>query len=116
MAEMSPRQLVSFVRSLAALGLPADAQAAWISRLSTETAQLLDELALDFDDGFQLVPAFVELGWLNAAALAALRRLDAQLDAMSGDHNAELWSVDALAREEWDRVRSLARAALSELN
>jgi hypothetical protein len=54
------------------------------------------------------VPTFVELGWLNAAAPPALEQLHAQLVAMSGERNAELWHVDALVHEEWDRIRSLA--------
>ncbi|MEV6598561.1 hypothetical protein AB0M36_17040 [Actinoplanes sp. NPDC051346] len=115
MAEISPRQVVAFVRSVAVLGLPADAQVAWLQQLFTDTARSVDELALEFDDGFQLAPAFIELGWLNAAALPALEQLDARLDAMSSDHNAELWQLDGLAREDWDRVRGLARRALSQM-
>jgi hypothetical protein len=62
------------------------------------------------------VPTFIELGWLDAAALPALEQLDAQLAAMSGERNAEMWCVDALVREDWDRVRSLATEALSLLS
>ena len=113
---MSPRLLVAFVRSVAVLGLPVDVQVSWLHRRFADATPVVDELALEFDDGFRLVPTFVELGWLDAAALPALEQLDAELDAMSGERNAELWHVDALTREEWDRVRSLAREALSLLS
>jgi hypothetical protein len=115
-AELSPRLLVAFVRSVAVLGLPADAQVSWLHRLFADATPVVDELALEYDDGFRLVPTFIELGWLDAAALPALEQLDAQLDAMSGERNAELWHVDALVREEWDRIRSLATEALSLLS
>ncbi|MFI7598879.1 hypothetical protein [Actinoplanes sp. NPDC049681] len=115
MAEMSPAQVVAFVRSVAVLALPPDAQVAWLHELFTGTGRPVDELALEFDDGFQLAPAFIELGWLNAAALPALEQLGVRLEAMSGEHNAELWHVDGLAHEDWDRVRGLARRALSLL-
>jgi hypothetical protein len=116
MAELSPRLLVAFVRSVAVLGLPADAQVSWLQRLFADATPVVDELALEFDYGFQLVPSFLEQGWLEAAALPALKRLSSQLDAMSGEQNAELWTVEALAREHWDRVRGLAREALSLLS
>jgi hypothetical protein len=62
---------------------------------------------------FQLVPTFIEQGWLNEMALPALAQLDEQLDAMSGEHYAGLWDAAALAgRAGWARVRALARAAL----
>lgn len=84
--------------------------------LVDDLAPLVDELALEFDDGFRLVPTFIERGWLDAAALPALAELDDRLGAMSGQHNAHLWDADALTtRAEWDRVRSLARAALAVL-
>lgn len=116
MTGISPRLLVGFVRSVAVLGLPADAQVSWLQRLFADATPVVDELALEFDDGFRLVSTFIELGWLDAAALPALEQLDARLDAMSGERNAGLWQVDALAREEWDRVRRLAREALSLLS
>jgi hypothetical protein len=113
---MSPRLLVAFVRSVAVLALPAEAQASWLHRQFGDATPVVDELALEYDDGFRLVPTFIELGWLDAAALPALEQLDAQLEAMSGERKAELWEVDTLVRAEWDRVRSLASEALSLLS
>jgi hypothetical protein len=108
-----PRFVAAFVRSVAVLALEGDAQVAWASDLKTHVA-LIDELALEFDDGFRLAPTFIERGWLNEAALPVLTQLDKQLNAMSGRHNAELWHAEALTtRAEWDRVRALARLALT---
>jgi hypothetical protein len=98
------------------LALDADAQAAWASQLAEDRIPLIDEIALEFDDGFRLLSTFVERGWLDDAALPILTQLDEQLVAMSGDHNADLWRTEALtSRAEWARVRVLARAALTLL-
>ncbi|MBW6435351.1 hypothetical protein KZ829_16560 [Actinoplanes hulinensis] len=114
MDEPGPRFAVSFARSVAVLALEADAQVAWLEKLGA--APSADELALEFDDGLRLAPIFVQRGWLNDTVMPALTRLDDQLGAMSGEPNADLWHVDALAdRAEWDRVRTLARAALIRL-
>jgi hypothetical protein len=93
-----------------------EAQVEWASQLTEGNVPLIDELALEFDDGFRHLPIFVERGWLNDAALPTLAQLDEQLDAMSGQHNAHLWHAEALKdRAEWKRVRALARAALTLL-
>jgi hypothetical protein len=108
-----PRFVAAFVRSVAVLALDGEGQVAWASHLESHVA-LIDELALEFDDGFRLASRFIERGWLNEAALPVLAQLDEQLNAMSGRHNAELWHVDALtSRAEWGRVRVLARMALT---
>jgi hypothetical protein len=115
-AQPGPRHAVTFVPSVAILALDADAQAAWTSQLAKDQTPLIDELALEFDDGFRLLPTFVERGWLNDAALPILTQLDEQLAAMSGEHNADLWQIEALtSRAEWNRVRVLAKAALTLL-
>lgn len=61
----SPIFVAAFVRSVAVLALEADAQIGW---LEEKGLPLVDELALEFDDGFRLVPVFVERGLLNAKA------------------------------------------------
>jgi hypothetical protein len=91
--------------------LEAEAQTRWLRNLGVYPSA--DELAFEFDDGFRLVPSFTERGWLNDGALPALAQLDDQLAAMSGEQNAELWHVAALASSaEWEHVRVPARAAL----
>lgn len=108
-----PDFVAAFVRSVAVLALDADAQIAW---LGGKRFSLVDELALDFDDGFRLVPTFIERGWLNTTALPVPAEIDQHLDSMSGEHNAVLWQHEALARRtEWVQVRALPRTALALL-
>src|SRR4051812_16716340 len=98
------------------LAMDADTQVAWAGQLMTNNGPLIDELALEFDDYYRLVPAFVERGWLKQAALPVLAQLDEQLDVMSGQHNSHLWNAEALAsRPEWYHVRALAKSALNLL-
>jgi len=108
-----PKFVVAFVRCVAVLALEAEGQIAW---LGGKDLPLVDELALEFDDGFRLAPTFIERGWLDATALPVLAEIDQHLNSMSGEHNAGLWQVDALARRtEWNQVRTLARTALTLL-
>jgi hypothetical protein len=81
----------------------ADVQVAWLRKRGAFPSA--DELALEFDEGFRLVPAFVARGWLNDGALPGLVQLDEQLDAMSGITTPVCgmptpWPVGP----EWDRV------------
>jgi hypothetical protein len=111
--EPGARVALGFIRAVAVLASDAEVQVAWLSRAFAEGGAVVDELALEFDQGFRLLSTFVERDWIDAAAVGALTELDQQLDEMSGDHNRTLWTAEALAtRPEWDRVRFLARAAL----
>jgi hypothetical protein len=111
--EPGARAALGFVRAVAVLASDAEVQVAWLSRAFAESQAVVDELALEFDNGFRLLPGFVDRGWIDPVAMPALAELDEQLDVMSGDHNRTLWNAEALAtRPEWDRVRILARAAL----
>jgi hypothetical protein len=75
------------------------------------------ELGLVFDDIFPVVPALVADGVVSSdRALSVLQEIDDALNEMSGQDNAALWTHDAIRRrEEWARVRSLAREALALL-
>ncbi|GIE82227.1 hypothetical protein Aph02nite_81770 [Actinoplanes philippinensis] len=109
MGEPGARAALGFVRAVAVLASDAEVQVAWLSRAGA----VVEELVLEFDQGHRLLPAFVDSGWIDAAAVPALAELDRQLDEMGGDHQRALWTAEALAtRPEWDRVRFLARAAL----
>jgi hypothetical protein len=58
-----------------------------------------DELALDFDDAPQLILGEDAVGGvLSPEAIDVLETLDCELEAMSGEHNAALWTADALRR------------------
>ncbi|WP_433795880.1 hypothetical protein [Actinoplanes sp. CA-252034] len=113
MGEPGARAALGFVRAVAVLASDAEVQVAWLSRVFASGSAAVDELALEFDEGYGQLPAFVRENWIDAAAAPALADLDRQLDQMSGDHQRALWTAEALAtRPEWDRVRFLARAAL----
>jgi len=77
----------------------------------------VDELDLEFDDGWVLLNSFLEADLIPRAAVPALTRLDAALSQMSGPENANLWTTAALAdRPEWDDVRALALSVLERLS
>jgi hypothetical protein len=112
--EPGPGLAVAFVRSVAVLALPAEAQTEWLRGNGVYPST--DELALTFDDGFRLTPIFLDRGWLNARALPVLVELNEHLDAMSAGTNADLWHADSLpGGTEWNRVREWARTALTLL-
>lgn len=80
--------------------------------LFPELASVLDELEMDQQDAqVQFMKAWDES--LLQSQREAVLALDGQLDAMAGEHNAELWEVDALANApQWQEVRVLAREVL----
>ena len=75
----------NLLNAVAILASPLEAQLVWLERIGT--LPLIDELALEFDDGFVLMDQLVSDGFITAASAAAeharalglfsLRRLDA---------------------------------------
>ena len=76
-----------------------------------------DELSLDFDDARRLILGVVRSAtFLAPEAVDVLETLDSELDAMSGERNAELWTTEGLRESDrWRLIRDLARRALSLL-
>ncbi|MER5650157.1 hypothetical protein [Streptosporangium sp. NPDC002524] len=73
-----------------------------------------DEIALQFDDAFQLVRGRVHDGSLNHEALQALLPVDAQLRSMT-EEGPDLWSNEALsADQKWQELRITAERAKAE--
>ena len=69
-----------------------------------------DELALELDD------ARLGITLDDGEARRLLERLDTQLEQMSGEQNARLWTIDALKMApEWIEVRRLANQVLLAL-
>ncbi len=89
------------------LAKDAEEQIAWI-----DTAHP-DELGLDFDEGFRLIPGLERDGVsLSIEVKDLLATIDSELEAMSGHEHAELWTTEAVrSRPEWARIRSLAQTA-----
>ncbi len=87
--------------------LPADRQ---FARLSGYDVTF--EIADDFDNWCGWALGSPDLT-LTDAQRSCLVALDARLDEMSGEHNAELWTDEALrSRPEWEEVRRGAREIL----
>ncbi len=92
--------------------LPAGEQLAILEAAGDKAA--VDELALDYDDGFRMVSDGGLRGQLTHGEIAALIALDRQLDRMSGTGNADNWTAEALHSSEcWKEVRRLAAVALA---
>lgn len=114
MSEVAVRSLARFLRSVAVLAMDASGQIEWLGSLGLgEPAGVVDEIALEFDNGVRVMWAFVGEGWLPEEVREPVDALDRVLDAMSGPENAALWTVEALSSDpRWEQVRGLARTAL----
>ena len=73
----------------------------------------VDELALEFDDSFVLVPQLVRQGRLTPEQADTLASVSAQLSRMSA--TPSLWTEAALhGHPDWDEVRRLAALSLDK--
>ena len=100
------------VKSLKLLASEATEQAAYLEKL--DVPEIVDELALEFDDLAVLFDQQLQFGFLTESQVKALNAVDAAFDKMSGHANANLWTVDALhSKGEWRQIRELAKAALA---
>ena len=76
----------------------------------------VDELALDWDSGWTLMPQWVGRGWLSVDDAEKFQPIDLALTAMTDRKDASLWTPAALrSASEWAEIRALATAALLEL-
>ncbi|MFI7011635.1 hypothetical protein [Streptomyces sp. NPDC050145] len=74
-----------------------------------------DELALEFDDAYRMVPALVSRGTLPDDVGTRLREVDSLLAEMS-DGTDTAWTDEAMTRSPmWDRLRRAAQEALEAL-
>jgi hypothetical protein len=111
MTSPSVGMLANFLRAIARLALPASTQIDYLRAIGA--APSADEMALEFNEGFVLVPQFVDAGWLSASDTEALRELHKILAEMSGSEQAELWTEDALRNASaWENVRTVAQGFL----
>lgn len=94
------------VESLALLAAPVGAQRAWLAQTHTEPSA--DELGLQFDDWFQLLPQVLAEGVITPDDERAVTAVSQALDAIApGD-----WTSRALSGKAWANVRMLAGMAL----
>ena len=72
-----------------------------------------DEIAIDFDNWCRWALQGADAPPLTEEQRSSLIALNSRLDRMSGEHNAELWTDEALRyNSEWDDVRNDARRIL----
>ncbi len=97
-----------------ALGLLASSPQAQIHYLDAlGVAPSLDELGLEFDDAWRLVPSLVCRGTLSTTVESIVAEIDASLRAMSRDH--DLWVQEMLGAPAWKSVRTLSARALRSI-
>jgi hypothetical protein len=102
------------MRAVAVLALPATDQVEWLGTLAPGSPVGCDELALEFDDGWRLLPQFISNGWLNEAVGEAAQQIDQLLSETSKSANALEWTTASLASSaRWASVRQLARSLLA---
>ena len=93
------------------LALPPRDQVEYVRSLGPNCGT--DELALDFNAIAAAAGSMLEDGELTRKLADGASSLDELLSAMSGAHNAHLWTLEALATTtEWAKVRALANAWL----
>jgi hypothetical protein len=109
-----PTALLRLAETLAMLAAPAAEQIEWSAAHGSS-----DELALDFEwaTGWT-IPLIV--GEQPRLISPALRRLigaiDDQLTQMSGHHNADRWTDEALMTDPgWHHVRAMATEVIQEI-
>lgn len=74
-----------------------------------------DELALEFDDAYQVVKGYFGQQCFPAEVEIILGTIDVQLKSISGPDKAKFWITSALQRSEWNSIRDLASRALKSL-
>lgn len=106
----SPAHLARFIRAVAVLALPAADQGIWLGSSDLDKS-LVDEIALEFDDGYRLVPQFIARAWLPETATEPLEKLDRLLVELSGPSGP--WRLEDLHGDRrWQQVRVAALQAL----
>ena len=96
--------------SISALAQPAEVQ----KKLFPPFVCVSDELALEFDEFHQQLR---RRRTLPPASRELLLQIDEALEQMSGVHQQEMWTDQALqTAAEWERVRALARELITQMN
>lgn len=109
--DLSPAQLARFIRAVAVLALPADEQETWLRTLDPVHPPI-DEIALEFDDGYRLVPQFLDRGWLPSKSAVPMAELDALVSRLSGPTGP--WNLKALRENpQWQEVRDASLQVLA---
>lgn len=97
-------------KALDTLALPPNEQAAYL--LKGGYGDCADELALEFDDAYQIIRGYFGKQRLQAEAENLLESIHSQLQSMSGPEHSGFWTTAALKKmPEWTSIRALALRA-----
>src|SRR5690606_16213620 len=107
---MSTAGYERLLRSLEMLASSADAQEEYLRGLGTLPST--DELALEFDDAYEFFKSSADKEGLGAF-ISRVDEIDELFDAMSVGGNADMWTVESLARGEWVKIREIAKEAIN---
>lgn len=102
---------MKLVDAIEVLAYKSEKQIAFLKNLGTYPS--LDELALQFDDGY--------LAFRNSADVVKelrekLEQIDAIFDHMSDSPDKSLWEASSLDRDGWNDIRNLAEEVLEIWN
>ena len=104
---------ILLVDALRLAALPVDRQVAALPSF----VHVPDEVALVFDDAWDLVPQVVDAGLMTPAQHEPVAALDDLFNEMSDAADADdLWTIESMRTDpRWERARALARDALGRL-
>ncbi len=101
-------------RILTLLASRSSAQVEYLRGLGTLPE--VDELALEFDDVANLVPALLTAGQLSQKQADAVESVACLLEKLTNQHNPDLWTESALRDYQgWHDIRRAAKQALDKL-
>lgn len=72
-----PSRLAAWVRAIGVLAAPAEHQKEWLESLGPVASWNVDELALEFNDGYLLSAQWVEAGWVAQGSVSPVEALNA---------------------------------------
>lgn len=105
----------SLKKALKTLSLSPDAQAAYLA--NGGYGDYADELALEFDDAYQVIKGYFGQKLLPPQAENLIEAIHSRLDSISGPDKAEFWRTTALRdRAEWEFICDLASRALKAIH
>ena len=114
MTSMQPNKILLELQNvLARLAAPASEQISYLQKLKVLPS--IDELALEFDDTFVLVPQLIDERQLTQEQAETMYALDRKLSEMSNEQS--LWTTTALREHpDWAEVRRLAAIGVHKMS
>lgn len=100
------KALSSLVESLRIVALGYDDQLRYLANVGLDQRNI-DEIALQFDDNFRMLPLVCKENAISSAAVDCINDLNSILDNMS--NNEENWTPEAMRESRaWETARATA--------